>query len=105
MCNVIVFLQVAIKTVNNELDMAQLTSLFCEMKILTNLDLHLNLVSLLGSCTGQMDEGRLWLLLEYCPHGDLKSFLVANRSQLKNSLSGLVATDYDSRYVYTAFIV
>ncbi len=87
----------AIKTVHDSLDLDQFSALMCEMKILTNLDLHPNLVNLLGSCTGELDEGRLWLLLEYCQGGDLKSFLVGNREQLRNSLSGQVATDLDSR--------
>ncbi len=73
---------VAVKTVNDSLEVTQLATLLCEMKILANLDLHVNLVNLLGSCTAQMDEGRLWLLLEYCPHGDLKSFLFRNRDQV-----------------------
>ena len=58
------------------------------MKIMTNLDLHLNLVNLLGSCTAEMDSRNLWLLIEFCPHGDLKSFLISNRQQFKNNIKG-----------------
>merc|ERR1711971_24376 len=77
--------KVAIKTVNNELDIAQLHALVCEMKVLAKLDMRLNLVNMLAACTNQLDEGQLWLLIEYCPHGDMKSFLRKNREKFKMS--------------------
>lgn len=88
---------VAIKTVADLLDVSQFSSLMGEMKILTNLDLHLNLVNLLGSCTSHIDQGELWLLIEYCPHGDLKTFIIKNRAQFNNNISGLVSTDFEVR--------
>jgi serine/threonine protein kinase len=93
--------KVAIKTVNNELDHLQFISLMSEMKILGHLDLHPNLVNLLGSCTAEMDDCRLWLLLEYCARGDLKTFLVNNRQELRNSIGGVIATELDSRLLLT----
>ena len=89
--------KVAIKTVNDVLDLGQFTALMCEMKILTNLDLHLNLVNLLGSCTSQLENRSLWLLLEFCPGGDLKSYLIQHRQEFKNGISGQVATDHEPR--------
>jgi len=77
--------KVAIKTVNNELDITQLHALVCEMKVLAKLDMRLNLVNMLAACTGQLAEGQLWLLIEYCPHGDMKSFLRKNREKFKMS--------------------
>jgi serine/threonine protein kinase len=64
------------------------------MKIMTNLDIHLNLVNLLGSCTAELASRKLWLLLEFCPHGDLKSFLISNRQQFKNSIQGKIFIRY-----------
>ena len=62
--------QVAIKTVNDPLDGPQRTALLCEMKILSNLELHLNLVNMMGSCTSDFAvSGELYLLLEFCEHG------------------------------------
>ena len=73
---------VAIKTTNNGSKQDQVMSLVCEAKILSNLDLHLNLVNLLGSCTSNFaDSGDLWLLLEYCNEGDMKSFIQKHRSE------------------------
>lgn len=89
--------RVAIKTVNDVLDLAQFTALMCEMKIMTNLDLHLNLVNLLGSCTSQLEQRNLWLLLEFCPHGNLKEYLIAHRNDFRNAINGLVASDCNAR--------
>ena len=68
--------KVAIKSVNNPLDSAQIYSLICEIKILDQLEKCLDLVNVIGACTTQFRIGKIWLLLEYCPHGDMKSFLL-----------------------------
>jgi serine/threonine protein kinase len=70
---------VAVKTVNDALDRSQLTALLCEVKILANLEHHLNLVNLMGSCTSELHNGELWLLLEFCGHGDLKVIYIIFR--------------------------
>ena len=68
--------QVAIKTVNDPLDGPQRTALVCEMKILSNLELHLNLVNMMGSCISDFAvSGELWLLLEFCEHGTHQDYL------------------------------
>ena len=68
--------QVAIKTVNDPLDGSQRTALLCEMKILSNLELHLSLVNMMGSCTSDFAiSGELWLLLEFCEHGTQPDYL------------------------------
>ena len=36
---------------------------------------HKNIVNLMGACT---QRGPLWVILEYCPHGDLRNFLRNN---------------------------
>ena len=65
--------KVAVKTVNDPFDGAQRTALLCEMKILSNLELHLNLVNMMGSCTSDFaNSGELWLLLEFCQHGKIE---------------------------------
>ena len=56
-------MKVAVKTVNNELDVTQLHALMCEIKVLDKLDMHLNLVNMVGACTTQFRSGQLWLLL------------------------------------------
>ena len=62
---------VAIKTVNDPLDSKQRTALFCEMKILSNLEIHINLVNMLGSCTTEfIRTGEVFMLIEYCEKGN-----------------------------------
>ena len=64
---------VAIKTVNDPLDSKQRTALFCEMKILSNLEIHINLVNMLGSCTTEfIKTGEVFMLIEYCEQGNIK---------------------------------
>ena len=42
---------------------------------------HVNLVNMVGACTTELTSSRnMWLLLEYCSHGDLKTYLAKNRS-------------------------
>ena len=58
-------------TVNDPLDGKQRTALFCEMKILSNIDLHLNLINMLGSCTTEfVTTGEVFMLLEFCKEGE-----------------------------------
>ena len=78
--------KVAIKSVNNPLDPAQIYSLICEIKILDQLDKRLDLVNMIGACTSQFKIGKIWLLLEYCPHGDMKKFLLRNRDVICRGL-------------------
>ena len=70
--------KVAIKSVNNPLDPAQIYSLICEIKVLDQLEMHPNLVNMMGACTTKFKSGKIWLLLEYCSHGDMKNFLLKN---------------------------
>jgi serine/threonine protein kinase len=72
-------IKVAIKTVNNPRDESQVYALMCEIKVLEKLEKHLNLVNMIRACTAGHDTGRIWLLLEYCPCGDMKHFLHKNR--------------------------
>ena len=40
---------------------------------------------MVGACTSELAEhGNLWLLLEYCPYGDLKNYLKSNRDKIIN---------------------
>ena len=78
--------KVAIKSVNNPLDPAQIYSLICEIKVLDQLEMHPNLVNMMGACTTKFKSGKIWLLLEYCSHGDMKNFLLKNRDVISQGL-------------------
>ena len=72
-------IKVAVKSVKDSFDRSQVYALMCEIKVLDKLEKHLNLVNMIGACTSQHSTGKLWLLLEYCPCGDMKNFLHKNR--------------------------
>ena len=73
---------IAIKTINSfetNAEYMAIEAFIGEIKIMSNVDYHLNIVNMIGSCTSEFAEtSQLWLLLEYCPHGDLKTYLIAN---------------------------
>ena len=77
---------VAIKTINDKSRKDDVDSLLCEIKILSNLNLHCNLVSMIGACTSDASiTGEFWLLLEFCKNGDLKTFMTKNIYRRPNS--------------------
>ena len=74
---------VAIKSISGKVNETELETLLCEVQIMSNVHPHLNLVSMVASCSSELKEhGKLWLLLEYCQYGDLKSFLVENKTKI-----------------------
>ena len=79
---------VAIKTLSSfesRREFAAFEGFIGEIKIMSNVDPHLNLVNMIGSCTSDFAEtNQLWLLLEYCQFGDLKSYLISNKSEILN---------------------
>ena len=69
--------KVAIKTVTQQSNQDQFSALISEIKILSNLDPHVNLVNMLGCCTSRLAaEGKVWLFLEYCNESDIKTYLI-----------------------------
>ena len=74
---------VAIKTQSGYKDEDGIDDFLDEIKIMSNVNPHLNLVSMVGACTsGLKDEGLLWLVLEFCPHGDLRTYLQNNEKKI-----------------------
>ncbi|MEQ2174931.1 hypothetical protein GOODEAATRI_012766, partial [Goodea atripinnis] len=49
---------------------------FTNLNIMTHLGPHLNIVNLLGACT---KSGPIYIITEYCFHGDLVNYLHKNR--------------------------
>merc|ERR1719282_1073361 len=96
--------KIAVKQAKNLRDENQLTSIIGEMKIMSNLQMHPNLVNLLGACTSELYLNELYLLLEYCPFGDLKHFLVENRDKFDSCLQnvpGHMESVFNSKLLFT----
>uniref|UniRef100_H3CQ90 receptor protein-tyrosine kinase n=1 Tax=Tetraodon nigroviridis TaxID=99883 RepID=H3CQ90_TETNG len=66
--------KVAVKMVKGNSGAVQ--SLMSELKVLVHLGPHLNIVNLLGACTR---KGPVYLITEFCRHGDLSGYLERNR--------------------------
>ncbi|XP_013390179.1 mast/stem cell growth factor receptor Kit-like [Lingula anatina] len=78
---------VAIKTTRDEKDAVVIRDLMNELKVMMELSVHPNVVSLLGSCT--RDGGVPMVITEYLSNGDLQTFLRNDRSQNKTVYNNL----------------
>ena len=66
-----------------------------EIKIMSHINPHINLVSMIGACTSELSkDGCAWLLIEFCHHGDLRSYLIENETKI---LSGNQTDSINSR--------
>ncbi|RWS11057.1 Vascular endothelial growth factor receptor 3-like protein, partial [Dinothrombium tinctorium] len=79
--------QVAVKTVKDANDQMQQKLLLEEFKIFTNLGNHVNIVNLLGIVTKDMPKGQIFLIVEYCEFGNLRSYLQSRRKNFINALN------------------
>ena len=87
--------QVAIKTIITKADSSECQDFQNEIKIMSYVDPHLNLVNMIASCTSELQEnGNLWLLIEFCQLGDLKKYLIKHSKEL---LSGSDSDPINSR--------
>ena len=75
-----------------------------EMKIMGHVEPHNNLVSMIGFCKNPADDGMLCILLEYCQHGELVTFLRKNKKRMLGEASNEIGVDssvpeINSRYL------
>lgn len=110
-----------VKMIRSQTNMAAMEALVSEMKILIYLGSHLNVVSLLGACTKQMSKdkwkhllsswlglnfeylhiGELFIIIEYCPFGNLQNYLSKHRQGFINLVDGLgnMKSDTDTKEI------
>lgn len=50
--------------------------LVCEMEVMKMIGTHVNIINLLGCCS---QDGPLYVIVEYAPHGNLRDFLRKHR--------------------------
>ncbi|XP_073838880.1 breathless [Musca autumnalis] len=84
---------VAVKMVKEEHTDADMASLVREMEVMKMIGKHINIINLLGCCS---QNGPLWVIVEFAPHGNLKDFLKKNRP---NSAWGSCSLKRDSDYL------
>ncbi|KAG7275739.1 hypothetical protein CRUP_009842 [Coryphaenoides rupestris] len=68
--------KVAVKMLKSTARRSETQALMSELKIMSHLGPHLNIVNLLGACT---KTGPLYLVTEYCRYGDLVDYLHRNK--------------------------
>lgn len=70
---------VAVKMLKEGATASEYQALMSELKILIHIGHHLNVVNLLGACT--KPGGPLMVIVEYCKHGNLSSYLKSKREE------------------------
>ncbi|XP_064297165.1 receptor-type tyrosine-protein kinase FLT3 [Phalacrocorax carbo] len=70
--------QVAVKMLKEKPDASEKDALMSELKMMTHIGSHENIVNLLGACTV---SGPIYLIFEYCCYGDLLNYLRSKREK------------------------
>ena len=79
---------VAIKTISGIVNETELENMLVEIKIMNTIRPNLNLVSLIASCSSDLEtNGKIFLILEYCNHGDLQKYLQLNGKDLTSGIN------------------
>uniref|UniRef100_A0A8C3GB73 receptor protein-tyrosine kinase n=1 Tax=Cyclopterus lumpus TaxID=8103 RepID=A0A8C3GB73_CYCLU len=76
--------QVAVKMLKEKHQTVEKEALMSELKMLTHIGHHANIVNLLGACT---DSGPIYLIFQYCCYGDLLNYLKTNRERYHKSVT------------------
>jgi proto-oncogene tyrosine-protein kinase Kit len=84
---------VVVKVVKKPASNDMLTALVSELKRLIHVGQHVNLVNLLGAVTVNIAKRDFMVILEHCEFGNLKSFLVKQRSRFINEIGILGRQD------------
>ncbi|XP_074865445.1 platelet-derived growth factor receptor beta isoform X2 [Carettochelys insculpta] len=69
-------MRVAVKMLKSTARSSEKQALMSELKIMSHLGPHLNIVNLLGACT---KGGPIYIITEYCRYGDLVDYLLRNK--------------------------
>ncbi|XP_031430244.1 platelet-derived growth factor receptor alpha isoform X2 [Clupea harengus] len=104
-------MKVAVKMLKPTARSSEKQALMSELKIMTHLGPHLNIVNLLAACT---KSGPIYIITEYCIYGDLVNYLHKNRDTFMSrhpekskkdlDIFGINPTDESSRsYVILSF--
>ncbi|CAG7816765.1 unnamed protein product [Allacma fusca] len=75
---------VAIKTLKKTADVGYLKALLSELKIMSFVGRHSNVVNLLGASTQNIRKKEIFIILEYCELGNMVSVLQKNRGIFQN---------------------
>ncbi|CAD5222876.1 unnamed protein product [Bursaphelenchus xylophilus] len=91
--------KVAVKKLKPAAQEKELIILVSEMQIFKSIGQHKNILKLVGCCTG---TGPLLVVLEYCPHGNLRDFLRKHRPKTLSINTENSENPESSNYQYTS---
>ncbi|OXA49043.1 Focal adhesion kinase 1 [Folsomia candida] len=74
---------VAIKTVVNTVDVSYFKVLLSELRVMTNLGVHPNIVNLVGAVTSNIENRKLWMVMEFCELGNVSSYVTFSNGDEK----------------------
>ncbi|KAL0974036.1 hypothetical protein UPYG_G00214550 [Umbra pygmaea] len=98
-------MRVAVKMLKASAHSDEREALMSELKILSHLGEHKNIVNLLGACT---QAGPVLVITEYCSHGDLLNFLRNKQESFLNFALNIPevpeTSDYKNLFEKTQFI-
>ncbi|XP_059612426.1 fibroblast growth factor receptor homolog 1-like [Phlebotomus argentipes] len=81
---------VAVKMVKEGHTDSDMASLVHEMEVMKMIGKHINIINLLGCCS---QNGPLYVIVEYAPHGNLKDFLKKNRPRSEFEIPCVTKTE------------
>nr|XP_056714137.1 receptor-type tyrosine-protein kinase FLT3 [Euleptes europaea] len=81
-----VSVQVAVKMLKEKYSSSEKEALMSELKMMTHIGSHENIVNLLGACTL---SGPIYLIFEYCCYGDLLNYLRSKRERFHKTLTDI----------------
>uniref|UniRef100_A0ACB8FG92 Receptor-type tyrosine-protein kinase flt3 n=1 Tax=Sphaerodactylus townsendi TaxID=933632 RepID=A0ACB8FG92_9SAUR len=81
-----VSVQVAVKMLKEKYSSSEKDALMSELKMMTHIGSHENIVNLLGACT---TSGPIYLIFEYCCYGDLMNYLRSKRERFHKTLTDI----------------
>ncbi|XP_061608650.1 macrophage colony-stimulating factor 1 receptor 2 [Phyllopteryx taeniolatus] len=87
--------RVAVKMLKPSAHSEEREALMCELKILSHLGYHDNIVNLLGACT---QGGPVLMITEYCFHGDLLNFLREHAHHLVAAMLNTEPAEHEAKY-------
>ncbi|KAM4719088.1 receptor-type tyrosine-protein kinase FLT3-like [Anableps anableps] len=82
--------QVAVKMLKEKHQSVEKEALMSELKMLTHIGQHANIVNLLGACT---ETGPIYLIFQYCCYGDLLNYLKKSGDRYHKSVTDAFSRD------------
>ncbi|KAM4544380.1 receptor-type tyrosine-protein kinase FLT3-like [Fundulus diaphanus] len=82
--------QVAVKMLKEKHQTVEKEALMSELKMLTHIGQHTNIVNLLGACT---ETGPIYLIFQYCCYGDLLNYLKKSGDRYHKSVTDAFSRD------------